>query len=145
MVDLNLLIHEILALYEHSGARIETRLAPDLPLIAGDPTLLRQVVHNLLQNAQDALAEMEAPQIVVETAAEEGAIRLSIRDNGCGFPEELMARLFEPYVTTKPKGTGLGLAIVKKIIEEHRGRMKIENIQPHGASVSVYLPYGKVA
>ena len=144
-VDLNLLIHEILALYEHSSAPIKASLAPGLPLITGDPTLLRQVVHNLLQNAQDALAEMEAPQIVVETVAEEGEIRLSIRDNGCGFPEELMARLFEPYVTTKPKGTGLGLAIVKKIIEEHHGRMKIENIQPHGASVSVYLPYGKAA
>jgi PAS domain S-box-containing protein len=145
MVNLNLLIHEILALYEHSGARIETRLAQDLPQIAGDPTLLRQVVHNLLQNAQDALVEMEEPQIVVETAAEESAIRLSIVDNGCGFPEDLMARLFEPYVTTKPKGTGLGLAIVKKIIEEHHGRMKIVNIPPHGASVNVYLPYEKVA
>ncbi len=139
-VDLNRLIHEILALYEHSDAHIETHLALDLPQVEGDPTLLRQVVHNLLQNAQDALAGMEAPQIVVETSVEENVIRLGIRDNGCGFPEELMTRLFEPYVTTKPKGTGLGLAIVKKIIEEHRGRMKVENIQPRGASVSVYLP-----
>ena len=138
-VDLNQLVHEILALYEHSGAQIETRLAAELPEVEGDPTLLRQVVHNLLQNAQDALAEVETPQIVVETAMEENSVRLSIRDNGCGFPEALMARLFEPYVTTKPKGTGLGLAVVKKIIEEHHGRMKIENIQPHGASVCIYL------
>ena len=143
-VDLNQLVYEILALYEHSDAKISTRLAPALPLVTGDPTLLRQVVHNLLQNAQDALAETEEPQITVETAVEENTVRLTVRDNGCGFPEALMARLFEPYVTTKPKGTGLGLAVVKKIIEEHRGRMKVENIQPHGASVCLYLPCGKV-
>ncbi len=139
-VDINQLVCEILALYEHSGAQISTRLAPALPPVTGDPTLLRQVVHNLLQNAQDALAEAEEPQIMVETAAEENEVRLTVRDNGCGFPEALMARLFEPYVTTKPKGTGLGLAVVKKIIEEHHGRMKIENLQPHGASVCIYLP-----
>ncbi len=139
-VDINQLVCEILTLYEHSGAQISTRLAPALPPVTGDPTLLRQVVHNLLQNAQDALAETEEPQIMVETAAEENAVRLTVRDNGCGFPEALMARLFEPYVTTKPKGTGLGLAVVKKIIEEHHGRMKIENLQPHGASVCIYLP-----
>jgi len=139
-VDLNLLVREILSLYEHTGAQLATRFAPVLPQIAGDPTLLRQVVHNLLQNAQDALIGVENPQIVVETAMENNLVRLTIRDNGTGFPDALMARLFEPYVTTKPKGTGLGLAIVKKIIEEHHGRMKIENIQPCGASVSVYLP-----
>lgn len=144
-VDLNQLVYEILALYEHSNAQISTCLAPVLPLVTGDPTLLRQVVHNLLQNAQDALAETEDPQITVETAAEENSVRLTVRDNGCGFPEALMARLFEPYVTTKPKGTGLGLAVVKKIIEEHHGRMKIENLQPHGASVCIYLPCGESA
>ena len=144
-VDLNQLVYEILALYEHSDAQISTRLAPVLPRVTGDPTLLRQVVHNLLQNAQDALAETENPQITVETAVEENTVRLTVRDNGCGFPEALMARLFEPYVTTKPKGTGLGLAVVKKIIEEHHGRMKIENCQPHGASVCIYLPCGETA
>lgn len=139
-VDLNRLVNEILALYEHSAAPILTHLAPALPPTKGDSTLLRQVVHNLLQNAQDALVETEAPQIVVETAVEENKIKLSVRDNGCGFPESLMARLFEPYVTTKSKGTGLGLAVVKKIVEEHHGTMKVENIQPHGANVCVYLP-----
>jgi nitrogen fixation/metabolism regulation signal transduction histidine kinase len=144
-VDLNQLVYEILALYEHSSAHILTRLAPALPRVTGDPTLLRQVLHNLLQNAQDALAETDQPQITVETAVEENSVRLVVRDNGCGFPEALMARLFEPYVTTKPKGTGLGLAVVKKIIEEHHGRMKIENSQPHGASVCIYLPCGEAA
>lgn len=144
LVDLNLLVNEILALYEHSDAQISTHLAPELPLISGDPTLLRQVVHNLLQNSQDALAEIEGPKITVETALEGNSVKLIIRDNGCGFPETLMARLFEPYVTTKLKGTGLGLAVVKKIIEEHHGRMKVENIQPNGASVCIYLPCGEV-
>jgi nitrogen fixation/metabolism regulation signal transduction histidine kinase len=72
-------------------------------------------------------------------------VRLAVSDNGGGFPEELMARIFEPYVTTKPRGTGLGLAIVKKIIDEHHGTVSIENREPRGASVSVLLPLAKAA
>jgi nitrogen fixation/metabolism regulation signal transduction histidine kinase len=149
-LDLNQLVREVLGLYEHAGSRIEMALAPGLPKVAGDVTLLRQVIHNLLQNAQDALADEGNPCIVVETRAEEPSegrgkwVRLTIRDNGCGFPESLMTRLFEPYVTTKPKGTGLGLAIVKKIIEEHNGRIQIENLPKGGASVSIFLPREEV-
>ena len=91
----------------------------------GDKTQLRQVIHNLLQNAQDALADVPAPGILVRTEAKGGRIQLSIQDNGSGFPEQLMTRLFEPYVTSKPKGTGLGLAIVKKIVDEHSGVIHI--------------------
>ena len=72
-------------------------------------------------------------------------VRLAVSDNGGGFPEELMARIFEPYVTTKPRGTGLGLAIVKKIIDEHHGSVAIENRPSRGASVSVLLPLAKAA
>jgi len=72
-------------------------------------------------------------------------VRLSVTDNGDGFPEELMARIFEPYVTTKLRGTGLGLAIVKKIVDEHHGSIAIENRPERGASVSVLLPLAEAA
>jgi PAS domain S-box-containing protein len=136
-LDLNQLVREVLALYEPLGSQIRLELAPGLPRIMGDMTLLRQVVHNLLQNAQDALAGVESPQIVVQTEAGPRGVQLTIADNGAGFPEQLMPRLFEPYATSKPKGTGLGLAIVKKIVEEHHGMIQIENLMPQGASVSI--------
>jgi len=139
-MDLNALIVEVLALYETSSARIARRLAPALPPVYADPAQIRQVLHNLLQNAQDALAGRDEPRIEVGTETVGERVRLTVADNGAGFPEELMARVFEPYVTTKPRGTGLGLAIVKKIVDEHRGEVSIENRRGSGAAVSVFLP-----
>lgn len=139
-IDLNLLAREVLTLYETSGARIEMAFAPILPPVSGDATLLRQVMHNLMRNAEDVLVGRPQPVIKVSTEADGKWVRLSIADNGSGFPEQLMGRLFEPYVTTKPKGTGLGLAIVKKIVEEHHGQIQAHNIEPHGAQVCILLP-----
>ena len=139
-LDLNQVTREVLGLYETLGRRMDMRLAPDLPLIQGDARLLRQVFHNLMQNAQDALAEVAEPRIVVTSEDTGRTIRLSIEDNGSGFPEQMKSRVFEPYVTTKQKGTGLGLSIVKKIIEDHGGSVAIENVKPHGAKVSIDLP-----
>jgi nitrogen fixation/metabolism regulation signal transduction histidine kinase len=147
-VNLNQLVREVLGLYESvsSAVVIDTELAPDLPKVVGSPTQLRQVLHNLLQNAQDALGEVSAPRIVVRTelvavsAGQRGCVRLSVVDNGCGFPPSILERVFEPYVTSKPKGTGLGLAIVKKIVEEHRGSIEIGNAEPTGARVSFTVP-----
>ena len=139
-LDFNALVREVLTLYESLGSTMEVKLA-DAPLpIVGDAAQLRQVVHNLLQNAQDALIEAEGPRIVVEAAHANDAVRFAITDNGSGFPENLMKRAFEPYVTTKPKGTGLGLVIVKKIIEEHGGDVAIANVAPRGARVTITLP-----
>jgi nitrogen fixation/metabolism regulation signal transduction histidine kinase len=115
-------------------------LAQELPAVKGDSAQLRQVLHNLLQNAQDALIDTPDPVIEVKTETMHGGVQLSVRDNGCGFSEEIRARVFEPYVTTKLKGTGLGLPIVKKIIEEHDGLIHIENIKPQGAQISIILP-----
>ncbi|MCW5606131.1 MAG: PAS domain-containing sensor histidine kinase, partial [Burkholderiales bacterium] len=123
-----------------SKSGIRQELALQLPPVIGDAVQLRQVVHNLLQNAQDALIDTASPGIVVASECVAGRVRLSVTDNGSGFPEHLMKRAFEPYVTTKPKGTGLGLVIVKKIIEEHGGEVAIANIAPHGARVTVSLP-----
>jgi PAS domain S-box-containing protein len=139
-LDLNLLVREVLTLYESLGSSIQLELASRLPRVVGDAAQLRQVIHNLLQNAQDALADTAAPSIIVASEAVGGAVRLSVTDNGSGFPEHLMKRVFEPYVTTKPRGTGLGLVIVKKIVEEHGGEVAISNVTPHGARVTVSLP-----
>jgi PAS domain S-box-containing protein len=139
-LDLNQVTREVLGLYESLGRWMDLRLASDLPMVQGDARLLRQVFHNLMQNAQDALADVADPKIVVTSEDTGRTIRLSIADNGCGFPEPLMRRVFEPYVTTKQKGTGLGLSIVKKIIEDHGGSVSIENVTPRGARVSIDLP-----
>jgi nitrogen fixation/metabolism regulation signal transduction histidine kinase len=148
-LDLNALVRDVLALYENSSAPIASRLAPQLPPVWADSAQMRQVIHNLVQNAQDALESAAAdgvrPAIEVRTELAGDRVRLAVSDNGGGFPEELMARIFEPYVTTKPRGMGLGLAIVKKIVDEHHGSVAIENRPSRGASVSVLLPLAKAA
>jgi nitrogen fixation/metabolism regulation signal transduction histidine kinase len=149
VLDLNALVTDVLALYEHSRVPIARRLAPVLPPVWADSAQIRQVIHNLVQNAQDALENRKEPraQPTVEVCTELAGdrVRLSVTDNGDGFPEELMTRVFEPYVTTKPRGTGLGLAIVKKIVDEHHGSIAIENRPQRGASVSVLLPLAEAA
>jgi nitrogen fixation/metabolism regulation signal transduction histidine kinase len=139
-LDLNALVREVLALYDTKSLGLELHLDAGLPRIAGDSTLLRQVIHNLLQNAQDALSEHASPHVEVSTRLNTHTVNLTVTDNGAGFPEHLMARLFEPYATTKAKGTGLGLAIVKKIVEEHQGKIQIENLKSGGATIRVALP-----
>ncbi len=139
-LDLNALVREVLALYDTKALGLELHLDDGLPRIAGDSTLLRQVLHNLMQNAQDALAGRDSPHVDVATHLNNQAVCLTVADNGAGFPEHLMTRLFEPYATTKAKGTGLGLAIVKKIVEEHHGRIQIENLKSGGAAVRIALP-----
>jgi len=140
-LDLNALTREVLTLYEPSlGGAVRLELAAGLPALVGDAAQLRQVIHNLLQNTQDALAGTSTPRVVVATEVMGGMVRLTVTDNGCGFPEPVMRRAFEPYVTTKPKGTGLGLAVVKKIVDEHGGTATIANAPPRGACVTILLP-----
>lgn len=138
-LDLNDLVREVLALYEGAG-HIEPRLEAGLPPVAGDPSLLRQVLVNLIKNAQEALEGNPAPRIRVSTRAEGERVALCVEDNGHGFPEELKGRMFEPYATTKPKGTGLGLPVVKKIVEEHHGSIVVSNLAEGGAQVCMRLP-----
>ena len=135
-VSINTLTQEILGLYE--GSPIKTQLDPRTPNIMGDPTQLRQIIHNLLQNAQDATLEGVHQSEPVEVKTElvpygelngvpQNAVRLTISDSGSGFPAKILARAFEPYVTTKSKGTGLGLAVVKKIVDDHGAKIEIRN------------------
>jgi len=141
-IDVNALVVEVLGLYggAQETGRLHAELAPGLPEIVGDGTQLRQVIHNLVQNALDAVAEQQDGRVLVvtEAARNEGgqvrAVRLVVVDNGPGFPEKVLKRAFEPYVTTKKKGTGLGLAVVKKIADEHGARVRIANL---GAAATV--------
>ena len=142
-LSINTLTSEILGLYE--GSPLRTQLDPRCPEVMGDPTQLRQVIHNLLQNAQDATLEGPHPGEAVEVKTElvpygehngieQQAVRLTISDSGAGFPAKILVRAFEPYVTTKSKGTGLGLAVVKKIIDDHAAKIEIRN-RMHGAEI----------
>ncbi|SNR79103.1 Signal transduction histidine kinase involved in nitrogen fixation and metabolism regulation [Methylobacillus rhizosphaerae] len=139
-VDLKQLIQDVLALYEAGNVSIMVDIPADLPKVYGDATMLRQVLHNLLQNAQDALDDHEQPEIKIDCKLVEDKVKLCVQDNGTGFPLEILSHAFEPYMTTKHHGTGLGLAIVKKIIEEHKGNIKVENLEHHGAIVTVTIP-----
>jgi len=148
-LDLNVLVAEVLQLYESDNAQVpvRTELDANCPRILGDEQQLRQVVHNLLQNAQDAtlpLTDGGADNSVVirtQWVAQGRRVRLTVLDRGTGFPDHILKRAFEPYVTTKAKGTGLGLAVVKKIADEHGSRIdignRIEDGKPRGAQVSL--------
>ena len=130
-LDLNHLLQEMMPLYDNDNALVPVswHLNADIPLISGDAAQLRQVVHNLIQNAQDASAQSTQPMVHVwtEQAATSQRVRLRIVDNGIGFSDSVLQRAFEPYVTTKAGGTGLGLAVVKKIADEHQARIEIKN------------------
>lgn len=139
-LDLNDLVREVLGLYENSHALVQPQLADALPPVLGDATQMRQIIHNLLRNAEDAQEANEQASIWISTRRIGNRAELCIADAGPGFPPEIMARVFEPYVTTKAKGTGLGLAIVKKIVNEHYGSIEITNREPAGAQVCISLP-----
>lgn len=139
-VDLNDLVRDVLGLYENAKVRIEADLSPELHLVSADANQMRQVIHNLLRNAQDALAEVSEPRLIIATHADPRGGTLTVCDNGSGFPPQILARAFEPYVTSKTKGTGLGLAIVKKIVDDHKGDIRVSNRESGGAEITIRLP-----
>jgi len=160
-LDLNALVNDVLGLYGQAldEGTLVADLTPDLPPIMGDPTLLRQVVHNLVQNGLDVIAE-HPPQdtsgkVLIRTDLSRlpdgtiRAVKLVVRDNGPGFPEKILKRAFEPYVTTKAKGTGLGLAVVKKIADEHGALIRLRNIESTGkdlwSGAQVSLSFSKLS
>ena len=132
-LDLNQLILDVMGLYAPepservTRAQVFTDLDPTLPLIEGDAQQLRQVVHNLLQNAQDASDPQTHVMLVTRWSPARKRVKLTVLDEGAGFAPNILQRAFEPYVTTKTKGTGLGLAVVKKIADEHGARLDIAN------------------
>ncbi len=144
LTDINETIKEISHLFENSGIKITTTLLKGLPKIKIDINMMRQVLINLIQNAQDAMVNhTKKPRIKINTNKYKNYLILSIEDNGPGFSADILKKAFEPYVTTKSHGTGLGLAIVKKIIEEHEGTIVVENIKSGGANINIQLPISK--
>jgi len=133
---LDVLVSDVLMLYAQAqeSGRLRADCAPSLPLILGDSTQLRQVIHNLVQNALDAVSDQPDGVVSLRTelsrtdTGEPRSLRLHVTDNGPGFPDKVLGRAFEPYVTTKAKGTGLGLAVVKKICDEHGARVRVSNL-----------------
>lgn len=150
-VDLNMLVQEVLELYRGGDSRVKllTRLDAHHPCIEGDIGRLRQLLHNLLKNSLEAVAETAKACITVTThmdnESERAYVELVIDDNGPGFPERVLENIFEPYVSTKPRGSGLGLAIVKKIVEEHGGVIAAENNPEGGARIRIRLQSVEVA
>lgn len=144
-VDLNAVIRDVVELYRGEAAQpgFTLTLADDLEPVQADPSRLRQLLNNLLQNALEAAGPQGDCQIELKTLNGEGRyagmLELHVQDNGPGLDPGVIEQLFEPYVTTKPRGSGLGLAIVKKIIEEHNGTITARNTES-GARITVRLP-----
>jgi nitrogen fixation/metabolism regulation signal transduction histidine kinase len=147
-LQLNQLVKDVMHLYDLENAKVPVvmDLDPHCPPVMGDAEQLRQVIHNLLQNAQDACLSAIEPRELARTVtirtqwqAANRRVRLSIRDQGDGFADNILKRAFEPYVTTKSRGTGLGLAVVKKISDEHGSRIDVGNIQKDGVVVGAQV------
>ncbi|KRO76738.1 MAG: hypothetical protein ABS06_03935 [Methylophilales bacterium BACL14 MAG-120910-bin43] len=139
-INVNMLIQSVVDLYEPVGINISIKQPNQVLMVMGDENKLRQVFVNLLENAKDALVDERKPQITIQTKVIKGTIVIVFEDNGSGVPENILGKIFEPYVTSKSHGTGLGLAIVLKIIEEHKGSIEIKNKRLGGSKAIIILP-----
>ena len=151
MFSMDKLVHEVVDLYraQESGVEIVLTSDPTMPMIEADIGRVRQMLHNLIRNAIEALENRDDGRIDVHVSAAEvdsvDVMLIKVEDNGPGFREGSLAQVFDPYVTTKPKGTGLGLAIVKKLVEEHVGTIRATNSKEGGAVISIRLPLNEAS
>ncbi len=149
--NMDKLVHEVVDLYraQESGIKIVLTSDPSMPMIDADIGRVRQILHNLIRNATEALENTDNGQIDVHVSVAEfdgvDVVQIKVEDNGSGFEEGSIDQVFDPYVTTKPKGTGLGLAIVKKLVEEHVGSIRAYNRSEGGAVISIRLPLNEAA
>ena len=144
-LNLNTLVSEVVELYRsRDGVAVQLKLDDQLPFIDADSVRLRQLLHNLLKNAVEAMSSRDGAAVTVCTRylghREPPVVELEVADNGPGFRQEVLEHAFEPYVTTKTKGTGLGLAIVRKLVEEHGGTLEAVNRAEGGAAITICLP-----
>ncbi len=147
LLDVAELLGSITGLYGDEQVPVQLKVQQDLPPVMADRDQLTQVLVNLLQNARDALAGHQDPCLTLEARTEGGWLVLLVSDNGPGFDEELAARIFTPYFTTKEKkgGTGLGLAITHRVITDHGGQIEAKSTPGEGAVFTVKLPLDKPA
>ena len=149
--NMDKLVHEVVDLYraQESGIKIVLTSDPSMSMIDADIGRVRQILHNLIRNATEALENTDNGQIDVHVSVAEfdavDVVQIKVEDNGPGFAEGSLDQVFDPYVTTKPKGTGLGLAIVKKLVEEHVGSIRAYNRSEGGAVISIRLPLSEAA
>jgi nitrogen fixation/metabolism regulation signal transduction histidine kinase len=145
IMHLNTFVEEVLDLYQSSDLNVQIieRLTAENDVIKGDAGRLRQLLHNLVKNALEAINGAPDGRLIVSTssegAADAGQIEICFDDNGPGFEPNVLENIFEPYVSTKPKGSGLGMAIVKKIVEEHGGTISAESSHSGGAMIRIRL------
>jgi len=138
--SLNSLINKSASLYDnHNDIRVDLELSGDLPKLKLDQDAISRVLINLIKNAIEAKKEKDKLNIKIKSSIskKEGIVRLTIVDDGGGFPEDIIDKVFEPYITTKEKSGGLGLAIVQNIIEQHNGQIFASNVKPHGARITI--------
>ena len=139
------LLRELAALVETdataTGIRLVLAVPPELPVITADRDHLKQVMLNLILNGVQAMPEGGTLTLQAGTTRE--ALTLTVADTGHGIPTEALSRIFDPYFTTKAKGLGLGLAIARKIVEDHGGRIEVENQPGQGSRCLITLPLGK--
>jgi len=151
LFDLDKLVHEVVDLYRAQTTDVEIVLTsdPTMPLLEADMGRIRQIIHNLIRNAIEALENTSDGRIDIHVSGAEidgvEMIQIKVEDNGPGFKMGSVSQIFDPYVTTKPKGTGLGLAIVKKLVEEHVGSIRARNSNEGGAIISIRLPVNEAA
>jgi PAS domain S-box-containing protein len=143
-INLNQILNEVLELYRDNKIKVDIRrkLDDSIPKIYADAVRVRQLIHNLVKNALEAVGKKGWIELQTRCMQEYGCeyVEFSVRDSGEGIDEQIMDTLFEPYVTTKSSGSGLGLAIVKKIVEEHGGMVFAQNSKNAGAEIILRLP-----
>jgi hypothetical protein len=138
--SLNALVNKAASLYDtQAGVRIDLDLSGDLPKLQLDKDAISRALINLIKNCVESKKKKTKLNIVIKSQImkDAGIVRLTIVDNGNGFPVDILDQVFEPYVTTKSKGSGLGLAIVQNIVEQHDGQIYASNVEPHGARVTI--------
>lgn len=146
LVDLNQLVRRATKLVDHKlelgHITQDLELFDDLPLISGDAAQLEQLVLALVMNAIEAMPHEGHLQIVTRAMPDGEHIELTVEDDGIGIPEEILAHLFEPFVTTKEEGTGvgLGLAVCRSVVDRHQGKISVTSDATRGTAFTVELP-----
>ncbi len=144
LASLNQLVEGALVMFNGrlEGIRVRTELAQDLPSVMADPEAIKRAVANLVDNAAEAMEDAMLKEITISTSlvVSRDAVELAVSDTGQGVSRDLKERLFLPYFSTKQRGTGLGLAIVSRIVEDHRGSIRVEENKPVGSRFVIELP-----